>query len=185
MRPIKGYKDVQASGEFERLAPGGYVIKITGAEDAKDEQGNLKEYLRITFDIAEGPEKGRYKDETPDNAYRHQFIRSYKDKALGMFKAFTVAIDESNGSKITDQIETGFDERALIGKILGVVIGYEEYEANDGRTKERMRIVSCMSADRIRKGGFKIPETKKIEGKTQSSGIPEGFTPFTDADIPF
>ena len=33
MRPIKGYKDIQAAGEYERLAPGGYVIRITGVQD--------------------------------------------------------------------------------------------------------------------------------------------------------
>ena len=32
MKPIKGYNDAQASGDFERLPAGGYVIKITGVK---------------------------------------------------------------------------------------------------------------------------------------------------------
>lgn len=178
MKPIKDFDKVQASGEFERLPAGGYVIRITGAADVVDDHGNLKEYLRIVYDIAEGPETGRYKNETADNDYRHSFIRSYKDKALGMFKAFTNALEESNPGYKWD-----WNEAALAGKILGVVIGYEEYEANDGSVKERQRIASCISADRVREGDFKVPELKKL--KADKNAIPEGFTALTDADLPF
>lgn len=183
MRPIRGYKDVQASGEFERLAPGGYVIRIT---EVIDEDAPDKQYLRIIYDIAEGPEAGRYKNETPENFYRHQFIRSYKEKALPMLKAFTVAIDETNGTKYTDQIEKGFDEKQLVGKLLGVVFGYEEYAATDGNVKERLRVATVMSADRIRRGDFKVPELKRLDVTTQNEPptVP-GFEPITDADIPF
>lgn len=182
MKPIKDYDKVQASGEYERLAPGGYVIRITGVEDAKDEHGRLREFLRITYDIAEGPEAGRYKDETPENAYRHQFVRSYKETALGMFKAFTNAVQDSNPGYVWD-----WKEAALKGKLVGVVIGYEEYEANDGNVKERQRVAACMSAERIRKGNFKVPELKKLAASASApTGSPiSGFTPVSDDDIPF
>lgn len=180
MRPIKGYNDAQASGEFERLAAGGYVIKIT---DVKDEQA--KEYLRIVYDIAEGPEAGRYKNEDAEHEYRHSFVRSYKESALGMFKAFIQAIDATNGTDFNASAEFGFPEQKLVGKVLGVVFGYEEYEANDGNVKERLRVASCMSADRIRKGDFKVPELKKLpESKKTASPVP-GFTPLGDENVPF
>ena len=182
MKPIKGYNAAQASGEYERLAAGGYVIKITAVQD-EDE----KQYLRIVYDIAEGPEAGRYKSEPAENDFRHSFVRSYKEKALGMFKAFIRAIDESNGTKFDSRIEKGFPEHELVGKNLGVVFGYEEYEANDSNVKERLRLVSCMSADRIRKGDFKIPELKKLKPSTEPApaSMPDGFTPMTDDDLPF
>lgn len=184
MKPLKGYKDAQASGEFERLEAGGYVIKITGV---KDEAADDKQYLKIIYDIAEGPEAGRYKNEEPKNDFRHSFIRSYKEKALGMFKAFIQAIDESNGTKFGDTIEDGFDEAKLVGKILGVVFGYEEYEANDGNIKERLRVAMVCSADRIRKGDYKVPALKKLDASkrtTPAAPVP-GFTPLGDADLPF
>lgn len=181
MKPIKGFNSIQASGDFERLPAGGYVIKITGVQDQDD-----KEYLRITYDIAEGPEAGRYKSETPETDYRHQFVRSYKEKALGMFKAFIRAVDESNGTKFEERIEKGFPEGELRGKILGIVFGYEEYEANDGNIKERLRVANVMSADRIRKGAYKVPELKKLEAsKSVTPTVPEGFTPMSDDDLPF
>lgn len=177
MRPIKDFDKIPASGEFERLAPGGYVLRITDV--ANDEK---KEYLRFTYDIAEGPEAGRYKDETEENAYRHQFIRSYKEKALGMFKAFINAVQDSNAGYVWE-----WHEAALKGKLVGVVIGYEEYEANDGNIKERQRIASVMSADRIRKGDFKVPELKRLASSSSApAGSPvPGFTPITDDGIPF
>lgn len=183
MKPIKGYNDAKASGDFERLPAGGYVVRITGV---KDEDAPDKQYLRIVYDIAEGPEAGRYKNEEPDNEYRHAFMRSYKSTALGMLKAFLNAVDETNGTKFGDAVETGLNEQLLVGKILGVVFGYEEYEANDGNVKERLYVKSCMSADRIRAGEYKVPELKRLKSRTPSpSPIPEGFTALTDADLPF
>lgn len=175
MKPINNYDKVQASGEFERLAPGGYVIKIQGvADDA------AKEYLRVVFDIAEGPEKGRYANEDAEHEFRHSFIRSYKEKALGMFKAFTNALEASNPGYKWD-----WNEKALAGKVLGLVIGYEEYEANDGNIKERMRIASCTSADRIRQGNFKVPELKKLATSSKPAAPVSGFSPLSDEDLPF
>ena len=147
MRPLRGYNDAKPSGDFERLPAGGYIIKITGV---KDEAADDKQYLKIIYDIAEGPERGRYKNEEPKNDFRHSFIRSYKETALGMFKAFINAVDDSNNTKFTEQVEKGLNEQLLIGKVLGIVIGYEEYEANDGNVKERTRIASCISAEKVR-----------------------------------
>lgn len=176
MRPIKNYDEVEAAGAFEKLPAGGYVIKITAVNDEP-----AKEYLKLTYDIAEGPEAGRYKDE--ENEWRHSFIRSYKETALSMFKAFTVAVDRSNGTSFTEQIKTGWNEQTLVGKILGVVIGYEEYEANDGSVKEKTRIATCLSAEKVRNGEFKIPELKKL---ASAGGAPvEGFTPLGDEALPF
>ena len=182
MKPIKDYDKIQASGDFERLPAGGYVIRIQSVKDDHPQGESENSMLRITYDIAEGPEAHRYQNETAENDYRHQFIRSYKEKALGMFKAFTNALEGSNPGYKWD-----WKEGALAGKLLGVVLGYEEYEANDGNVKERLRVVSCMEADRIRKGDFKVPELKKLSGSKQAqpAGPIPGFTPMTDSDIPF
>ena len=182
MKPIKGYNDAKASGDFERLPAGGYVIKITGV---KDENKPDKQYLKIIYDIADGPEAGRYANEDPDNDYRHSFIRSYKDTALGMLKAFLQAVDETNGSKLGETVETGLDEQRLVGLYLGVVLGYEEYETNAGDVKERLYVKSCKTAKQIQEGDFKVPELKKLKAKTNAAAIPEGFTALTDADLPF
>ena len=179
MKPIKNYNAVQASGDFERLPAGGYVIKITAAQDNDD-----KQYLRIVYDIAEGPEAGRYKNEDAEHDYRHSFVRSYKESALGMFKAFILAVDGANGTNFNDRIEKGFPEHELVGKLLGVLFGYEEYEANDGTVKERLRLVRFLNIEQVRAGDFKVPDLKKLEGKPAAAPV-AGFTPFTDDNLPF
>lgn len=179
MKPIKGYNNAQASGDFEKLAPGGYVIKITGVQDADD-----KQYLKIVYDIAEGPQAGRFKNEDAEHEFRHSFVRSYKETALGMFKAFIRAVDESNGTKFDSRIEKGFPENELVGKILGIVLGEEEYENNRGEVKTGLKVKSCRAADDIRQGNFKVPELKKLEKAAQPAQVP-GFTPLSDADLPF
>lgn len=178
MKPVKGYNSAQASGDFERLPAGGYIIKITGVQDLDD-----KQYLKIVYDIAEGPEAGRFKDVDSDHDYRCSFIRSYKEKALGMFKAFIRAVDGANGTDFDSRIEKGFPEQELVGKALGVLFGYEEYNANDGSVKERLYIVRYLNLEQVRAGDFKVPELKKL--KADKNAIPEGFTALTDSELPF
>jgi hypothetical protein len=180
MRPIKNYKDIQASGNFERLPAGGYVAKITGVEDRSRD-----EYLLLTYDIAEGEHKDHFKDTDEKLVSIHQFIRSYKESALGMFKAFTMAVDESNGTKLTEQVEDGLQEQQLVGKLVGILLGEEEYMSNRGELRTGLKVRACMSADRIRKGGFKVPELKKLPQSQAQPAIPAGFTEIKDDDLPF
>ena len=180
MEPVKNYSDAQEPGEYTKLPAGGYIIKITDVKDVKD-----KQYLRIVFDIAEGPERGRFKDEDAEHDYRHSFVRSYKEKALGMFKAFIKAVDAANETNFNDFIEKGFDEQLLKGNRLGVLLGYEEYEANDGTVKERLRLVAFKTLEQIRTGDFKVPELKTLTEAISTSGPVPGFTPLKDEDVPF
>ncbi len=175
MKPIKGYNEAVASGGYTRLPAGGYIIKITSVTDQDD-----KQYLKVLFDIAEGPEKDRFKEEEYDS--RHSFVRSYKEKALGMFKAFIKAVDATNGTDFDSRIEKGFPEQELVGKKLGVVIGYEEYISDRGETKERMRIAKCCPDADIRQGNFKVPELKKL---VDSPAPISGFSAIPDGDLPF
>lgn len=178
MRPIKDFDKVQASGK--RLAPGGYVLKITGVTDVAD-----KEYLEMVFDIAEGPEAGYFKNETPENDYKHSIRVSYKPTAQGLFKRFTLIIDNANGTNITDQIKKGFPEQQLVGKIVGAVLYYEEYETNRGEVKEKLsKLCEFYEPDRIRKSAFNVVETKKLKEDSNKSPVP-GFTPYNDDDLPF
>lgn len=181
----KAYKDAEAStGDFKRLPAGGYIAKITAVKDVDD-----KSYLRLTFDIAEGEKKGFYAKTDADHEYTHQFIRSYKETALGMFKGFLKAVDNSNGTNFEPQAEKGFAEQQLVGKVVGILVGYEEYVSDRGDIRERMR-VNTRSVETIRSGNFTVPELKKLQTGSGGSGEAPvspvaGFEGITDADIPF
>lgn len=184
MKPLPNFKNVAISTDRGRLPDGGYVLKIT---DVIDEP--KKEYLRIIYDIAEGPEKGRYSDEwAKDHIYAHAFIRSYKETAYGMFKAFLAAVDESNKTKFVEKAETGLKESQLVGKIFGAVIGEEEYKTDLGDIKIRKYVAAVMSADRIRTGDFTVPALKPFKGKPAEGMKPAPDVTFVELnadDLPF
>jgi len=182
MKPLgKAYKDAEAStGEFKRLPAGGYIAKITAVEDKDD-----KEYLNITFDIAEGEFQAFYSDDWGKaHPFAHSFVRSYKEKALGMFKGFLKTVDESNGTKFEDQAAKGFNEQQLVGKVIGVLIGYEEYMSNRGEIRERTTVTGTRTVDAIKTGNYKVPELKKLAPATHTSPV-EGFEAVNEADLPF
>jgi hypothetical protein len=178
MKPITNWNDIQTSGDFKALEPGGYVIKIETVTD-----NEAKKYLDIIYDIAEGPEKGRYADDWgKDHPYAHRLVRSYKESALGMFKGFIKAVDESNGTNFSEQAKTGINEKELVGKIVGVVIGQEEYQNDYGDIKLRLTVRSVKSAQDIREGKYNIPDVKKLKDEVKVEA-PEGFV--HDDDLPF
>lgn len=166
--------NVQEATEFENLVPGGYIAKITVVHDMEE-----KEYLKIEYDIAEGKYKGYY-GELFDRAnfWGGNFIRSYKEKALSFFKAFTTSVEGSNnGFKWTS------DETKLVGKFVGLVLGEEEYIGKEGTAKKRLYVSQTRSIDEIKKGNFKVPEPKILP----KSEVPSGFVEVTEdlSDLPF
>lgn len=182
MKPIPNFDKITPPADRERLAPGGYVLKITDVEDVAK-----KEYLRIVYDIAEGPEAGRYSDEWgKEHPFAHSYLRSYKseDWILARFKAFIQAIEASN---------TGFkwswNESKLEGLVFGAVLALEEYETDRGEIKTRLYVAAVMSADRIREGDFSVPSLKKLkrDGVTPAPEVSFGdpLSNIDAADIPF
>lgn len=185
MRQIDNWDDIQeATSEFERPTPGGYISRIVSVEDVED-----REYLRIEWDF----EEGAYKGDNTATFRRAGFwplplIRSYKERALGFFKAFKTSVEASNPRYVfsTQNVHT------LEGKLMGVVLGEEEYEKKDGKIGIRVYVYQVRSVEAIRKGDFKVPELKRLDPlrSRNSFGRPvysePNFTPLSDdGDIPF
>lgn len=162
---------------FEKLPAGGYICGITAVEDvAKDE------YLKIEFDIAGGEFKNYYRNLYDAKGFwAGKFIKSYKEKALGFFKKMLIAIEKSNPGFVFDS-----DEKALKRKLIGLVLGYEEYRGNDGSVKERVIVTDFLPVDDIREGKFTVPKLKKLESEyaESSSGYAE-LDNDDDGDLPF
>ena len=92
MRKYQGWESVEESGNFDSIKPGGYVAVIKNIEDDSD-----KEYLRISYDIAEGKFKNYYMGlYNSQNFWGGNFFRSYKESTIGFFKGFITAIEKSN-----------------------------------------------------------------------------------------
>lgn len=180
MKKISGYDKIQESGSFKRLGPGGYVVKLLDVADVPD-----KEYLKVSFDVCEGPEKDFFLNEFKNDARENKkwpnagtFIRSYKEKALPMLKGFTSAVERSNSGYIWD-----FDEKKLKGKIVGLVLGEEEFLNSTGKVRTRTYVAAVRSVDVIRDGKFEVPPLKKLDAtKTTTPASTQNFVdPFSNA----
>ena len=179
------YQRAEASGDFERLPAGGYVCRITSATDyPKGYKTSTKPFLEIVYDIAEGEYTGFYNDDWgKTNIWAHSVRWYYTPDAFGMFKGNLKALDESNGTNFETAAEEGFDERKMAGLLIGMIIGEEEYEGNDGTTKSRMRARSTRPVSVIREGRFKMPEPKRL--KTEEPVIPSKPDSYNEDDLPF
>ena len=144
----------QQPGEFDQPAPGAYIAHIINVDDLED-----KQYLRIEWDFHEGQYKGS-NAETFNRAgfWPIALIRSYKPKALGFFKAFKTSVEASNKGYAFDCANPG----GLAGKLMGVVLGEEEYLNGKGEVRKRLYVYQVRSVKAIQTGDFKVPELKRL-----------------------
>ena len=118
-------------------------------------------------------------------------IRSYKEKAQPMFKRMCSAVSKSNGSFVFDGGQVNSDEKTLIGKLVGLVFGEEEYLGNDGNVKIRLYVYEERSVADIKASNFKVPELKKLKNESSTSGNPAQVSdafmnvPDGEEEVPF
>lgn len=172
------WTEVSSAGSSTMLPAGGYVAVITDVEDVES-----KEYLRFTYDIAEGEHKGFF--EADDRVYVHQFVRSYKEKALGFMKQFLDCVDNSNGNFKLEGWNN--DPNDLKGKLVGIIVQREDYTNTKGENRARMNVEGFASADDIRNNRFKLPEPKDNRTNKDDDGNKgsEAVSPYDSADVPF
>lgn len=176
-------ENVQEAGSFEKLPVGGYICKYVNVEDIEK-----KEYLYMEFDIAEGEFKDYYK-KLQENLkfWGGRVYRSYKENALPMFKRMCSAVSKSNAGFVFDGGKQNSNEKTLVGKLVGIVLGEEEYMGNDGTKKTRLYVYSECSVDDIKHGKYKVPELKKLNNSstnTQPSDF-ENIDSSVDEECPF
>ena len=176
MKPINGWNEIEAQGneDSKRLVPGGYVCRITSVADNPE-----KQYLYIEFDIAEGEYTGYGSNMMERFGFTPlKMYRSYSDKAAGMFKGFIADVEASN----QPHYHWGWDEKTLVGRTIGIVLGEEEYKKQSGEIGTRFN-VRTKTTEAIREGKFKIPE-KKLLPKEEPANA---FSPMEDVDgqLPF
>lgn len=96
------------------------------------------------------------------------FIRSYKEKALPFFKGFVTCVEKSNPG-----YRWNGDENGLHRKLIGLVLGEEEYERSETHEiKKRLIVTGVRCIDDIRNGNFTVPELKKLDRSTLGNSYP-------------
>lgn len=171
--------NVQEAGEFKKVTAGPYICVITAVQDIPD-----KEYLKVTYDIAEGEFAGYYADARanhPDWAWTGAYVKSYKPKALPMFKRFCSAISKSNGNFVFDGGSVNADEKTLIGKKIGLVFQDEEYYGNDGNKRTRLIVNKEFQIDKL--ADQKTPACKKLAEEPLNDFM--SVAPDANEEVPF
>lgn len=178
---IMNWDKVEASngGGRRSLPAGAYVITITHVADDLE-----REYVTLTFDIAEGEHRGHYGDDWgKENTWAHSFKVSYKDKAESLFKHFLVCLEASNQSfNIVQWQDTG-NVNAFVGKTVGVAWGIERYTKSDGSDGEGKTFPVWYPAQDVRDGKAKPPADKDIRGKGTATSAQQGAAAYDD--LPF
>ena len=157
MKAINNWDNIKAASNNERPVSGGYVCIIRKVTDDPKNQ-----CLVIEYDIAEGPFKN-YAADTAERAgfWPLDFMKSYKEKALGFFKAMIEAVEQTNNG-----FRWTWDEQKLVGKGIGMVLREEEYENRKGEVKIRIKPYAFCTAMDIRTGNFTVPEIKTLDHVT-------------------
>ncbi len=160
------------------LPAGGYVCRMLAVSDVPE-----KEYLLIHFDIAEGEQAGFYTAKaaaSQEGRWQGRIFKSYKPAVMGFFKGFMRAVEESNPG-----FTWAWDERSLVGKLIGIVMREEEFIGKDGSPCVAVKPSVFLPVEKIRSGDFTVPGRKPLDATRQPSAAPAGFTPVFDDNLPF
>ena len=185
-------ENVQEFTKFKNPV-GGCICEIKSVEDVPE-----KEYLRIGYDIAEAMNieqkefVGMYEKRKKERDFDYPTtVVSYKENSLPFFKGFITALENSNRGYKWDNDETKF-----VGKLIGFVIGEEEYEGKDKngvpKVKVRTYVAERHSVDAIKEGDFDVPEFKKLtkapveraSNPFANNGAAPEKNPFDDIETP-
>ena len=150
-------------GEYETLELGGHTCIIRNADIYTGQTGNQSLRVQVDIDITDKQanffQKQFDNDTRSDKKWSNGATKYYslKEENLGMLKAFTTAVENSN---------TGFkfdmDETKLKGKKIVGVFGWEEYEKQDGTVGVATKLTQIRSLDKLNE--IKIPKVKKLDG---------------------
>jgi len=191
---IKQYNGAKAQRRAGReiLPAGGYVAKILDAQVQTYDFGDM---LVLSFDIAEGPFAGFFKQDYAGNPNEDKKWRGTvrlsipKDDGTerdawskNSFNGFIYSIEDSNPGYTWD-----WNEAMLKGKMIGVLFRNKEWEFRG----DRGWTTECCSVDAvsaIREGKFKQPKDKPLKNSAAAAApaASNGFSDLgDDGDLPF
>ena len=151
----------EASGSPKDLPAGGYICKIVDAI-LNDDAGSGKANIELHVDIAVGEFAGHF--QALEDRYGFWGLKgwmSFKESQIPRFQQTCAALCQSNPGLVFNPLAGAVDIDILKGKMIGVVIGKEEYD-KDGDIREKNVVSYFTDVDKIKNNKFKIPKLKKL-----------------------
>lgn len=181
----QGYDEAPAyTGEFMQLPAGLYICKVLGV---KEEENRGHSRLAMQFDIAEGEHKDFYQKQfkmakqADQNAkYKGMHRQNMDDQGLPFFKGLMTSIEKSNPGY---QFPWGLEgnEKTLVGKKFGAVMGREEFLTPEGERRMATKIFQIRSIDGLKDA--KIPEDKLLENTASAAVSTPAPAPSSDPQL--
>lgn len=204
MAKLQGVQESTGSG-FADIEPGAYKLVITKVEVVKQSK-----YVRIYWDVAEGPHKGNYEK----SQYPPSDVLSWKETAQAMLKGklhriylcnqqrLHQILDEDGKFLIIDEFENE-DFNALVGCRFGAVVRRRLYTAGagsktPGADRTTVEIARYLSPDEFKNNDWSKKllqdnDQRDNAGRAQEQRVeqvPSTFNPSAtpdlyDEEIPF
>lgn len=162
IKKFNDYDSTKSYSDFPTLPKGAYICKVMGASIGKSSSG---EYIKVSFDIAEGEYAGFYAtdyraQQGEDKKWRgNYFLNIPADDGTEKdgwtkrrFKTFTEALEECNPGYHFDWDETKFK-----GKLFGGLFNQREYKNQRGEYSWITNLAQVTTVEKIKSGSFKIP----------------------------
>ena len=180
----------ESTGGFSDIEPGAYVLTVTGMEPHESQ-----EYVRLYWDVADGPHKGAY----AQSQYPPSDVLSWKESAYGMLKHKLHALAEANtGFQPTVAFESD-DWNQFRGKRFYAVVRRRLYTAGPnsktpGSDRTTIEIARWLNPDEYESGSWPKSLLEDRDQRDRSSQqaqvaqVPTGFGQVTgvyDEDVPF
>lgn len=169
----QGYDDSWAfTGETPQLPAGCYVCTVIQVAEQKTQSGRPQ--IVILFDIAEGEQEGFYqkqfdlaKKNSTDAKWKGVHKQLMDGSSLPFFKGLMTSIERSNPGYIFPWGKEG-NEKTLVGKKFGAVMGREQFQGQDGSLKWATKVDQIRSLDGLKDA--KVPDDKPYAASQTQTG---------------
>lgn len=178
-------------GSFD-LAPGVYVARITSADLMFSKK--KEEALVVTWDVAEGDCTGFFsRSEYPPKEW---LMLEGAGAPFAKWKLEQISASNSNPPVTFDAVAAvdAYQHDTLVGKLVGLVVGFERYTKNNGSDGTRNFVARWCTAQEARQGwrtddsGKQVPLEPPAERDSRRPGVSQAAqsaTNVADDDIPF
>ena len=176
----QGYDEARAfTGEFASLPAGCYVCVIKQASMVKTQNG--RDQIAILFDIAEGEQKGFYdrqfkaaRLQDPEAKWKGVHKQIMDGSSLPFFKGMMTSIERSNPGFSFPWGQKD-NEKTLVGKKFGAIMGREEFLTSGGEKRMATKIAQIRSIDGLKDA--KVPEDKLLGDDAGAASAPPQYGP--------